>query len=510
MDLELQKTDINESVVISSVAASQNLDTQLSLPDYCSDIKRILKCTVEPGISNVSLKGERLSATGGVVVRLIYVGEDDTVDCYETETDLSVMGEIKNPPQNALVFAKAKTDYINCRATSQRRVSVSGNIGVNFIVYSENKREVISDCKNKGMQVRKVKVKARNLVCQGEKSFDLGETVSIDNDKPDIGKIVCTTGYCIIDSHKAVAGKLLIKGELCCDIVYCTQKDDSRLCKVTHTMPVNQIIDLAGIDEKSLCDVSAKLLRLMVNVKPDSTGKNRLLELAAKVCAFVKCNCVKEFEAVDDCYSTEGEINGKFENYSFFCPAMKIENEKQVRKTVDFSKGIKDILYAWPLEATSKVSAKKDSALVFGSILVALLYKDDKDNITYSEKTVDYEFQEKMQGEAERYSGECDCIVKNITCEMKGKESAEINAEIKLSGEVLSVAEHKLCAQIDEDSMVVKETQNPALIVCFSQKGEKIWDMAKKYSTTVKAICEENGISGDVLSEAGMIIIPSV
>lgn len=64
MPLEIIKNSITQSDTAFCPSVRQNIDMGLNLPDYCTDIKRILKCCVEPGISNVSLKGEKLSATG--------------------------------------------------------------------------------------------------------------------------------------------------------------------------------------------------------------------------------------------------------------------------------------------------------------------------------------------------------------------------------------------------------------------------------------------------------------
>lgn len=510
MDLELKKNRINESVPIANVTARQSLDVQISLPDYCTDIKRILKCTVEPGIGSVSFKGEKISAAGGITVRLIYVGEDDKIDCYETQSDLSVSSEIKNPPENAVVLASVKTDYINCRAMSQRRVSVSGNIAVSFSVCGEKSRELLCECSGMGMQTKKTAIKAQTLTCQGEKSFEMSETVSLDNDKPDIGKIVCAEGYCIIDSKKAVTGKLLIKGELCCDIVYCVDKEGNKLCKIRHSMPVNQIIDLAGIDDKSDCTVKTKLCRLMVNAKADSSGKNRLLEIAARVSAFVKCSAVKEFEAVDDCYSTDYEIKAKYESRDYICPAVKINEEKEVRKTLDFQKGVKEILHIWAPESVAKVGIDGEKAKIMCSALLCLLYTDEKGVPAYAEKSLDLEYEEKIQGKHEKLTGEANCFVKNISCTVNGKDTAEVTADIKVDGEICSVTSRKLCKDVIVDETAPKNSNAPALTVYFSQKGEKLWDIARRYNTTVKAVKDENTLSGDMISEAKMLMIPCV
>ena len=55
-----------------------------------------------------------------------------------------------------------------------------------------------------------------------------------------------------------------------------------------------------------------------------------------------------------------------------------------------------------------------------------------------------------------------------------------------------------------------KNTEDTALTLYFCNKGEEIWDIAKKYNTTKQAIQSENSISGDVTEKEDMMLIPWV
>ena len=54
-------------------ASEQPVDIELSLPDYCPDIERILKCRICPGITSGVITGDRLDVDGNVTVRLYYL-----------------------------------------------------------------------------------------------------------------------------------------------------------------------------------------------------------------------------------------------------------------------------------------------------------------------------------------------------------------------------------------------------------------------------------------------------
>ena len=45
-------------------------------------------------------------------------------------------------------------------------------------------------------------------------------------------------------------------------------------------------------------------------------------------------------------------------------------------------------------------------------------------------------------------------------------------------------------------------------MIYYASDGEKIWDIARKYYTSVNAIKSENDIEEDVIQTDGMILIP--
>ena len=41
------------------------------------------------------------------------------------------------------------------------------------------------------------------------------------------------------------------------------------------------------------------------------------------------------------------------------------------------------------------------------------------------------------------------------------------------------------------------------------KNGEELWDIAKRYGASMMRIMEENELDGDIVKEAGMLLIPA-
>ncbi|WP_305116495.1 DUF3794 domain-containing protein, partial [Acutalibacter muris] len=49
------------------------LDTEYNLPDYCTDIQKILKCRAVPEVSSYMIAGDTLTCDGVCDIRVLYL-----------------------------------------------------------------------------------------------------------------------------------------------------------------------------------------------------------------------------------------------------------------------------------------------------------------------------------------------------------------------------------------------------------------------------------------------------
>ncbi|MBQ7296319.1 MAG: DUF3794 domain-containing protein [Clostridia bacterium] len=509
MDFKPEKKKLTLSQLFMSLTSQQNVTAEISLPDYCSDIKRILKCIITPSVTSVSSMGENITANVTADIRLIYVGEKDKIDCYETQKELAFTSKCKALPAEAIISPKAKTNYVNCRATSQRRISVEGNVAVSFDIFTAAEKEVLTSCSGKGVETKKEIISYERLICQREKVFDMGETLQVPSDKGAVGKIIRTGAYAVLDSKKAVSDKLLIKGQLCTQVLYCVEGEEGRVSLLNHSMPISQIIDLPGIDENTSCSVRLNVRCLSVQRKSDSASNGSLLEIGAKVAAFCKCTAKEQVCTVEDCYSTSHEIETEYALEEFLSPIESVNRQKTVKHTLDFSSlDIANITDIWCSDALCSMKGRGDTAKGECSLTVSMLYLDSKGVPGYGEKNVDFNFETKLPEKSEQLLCNMHCQVRSVDSTLTAKDKVEVKIENGIFAEIYSCLNKKILRSIEVKAE--KENKDTApLTVYFPSKGEKLWDIARRYSTTAEEIRKENSIEGDTAESEDMLLIPA-
>lgn len=509
MDCKIEKQKLKCDELWQEISAQQNIETEITLPDYCSDIKRILKCILRPGINNISIAGENANAVGKVSLKLIYVNEKDKIDCYEGSEDLSVSAIVKDMPENAVMSAETKVNYVNCRAVSQRKITVEGNIALVLKIYCEKSKELTENIGGAGVQCRKKELQYEDLICRKEKVFDMGETAKVPQGKAPVGKILRVCSRATLESKKAVADKLLIKGDLYTDILYLSEDEEGRVDKITHSMPISQIIDMPGIEEDSLCSVILKVRQVSAQRKADSSSQGRLVEIAAKCSAMVRCSQIKTAYVIDDCYSISHRMKSEYALEEFCFPVHTMSEQKTVTCSLDMPSDVSAVLDIWCSDLKSDMKGKGDKATANCSMALGVLYLDGKGVPRFSEKNADFEIGCKLKASYEHLRCNIDTQVRDIEHKIIGKDKLEIKMKVGVICEISSSDSLRVLrdVKIAEEN---KNSDDTALTLYFCSKGEDLWDIAKKYNTTKEAIQTENSISDDVTQKEEMILIPWV
>lgn len=510
MDNLKDNTLFNTVETVLSESAEQSIDTQINLPEYCSDIRKILKCFVVPNIFACSISGDRVNADGEAVIRVLYTGEGGKLECYEQSVPFSKYAQLGEYEGDLCVKPSAKTEYVNCRAASQRRISVSASISVKFCVTCL-KKERLTAKGEEAFETLCESVSCSMPVALTNKPFDMSETAVLEDSDAPVACIIRTDTHAVLDSVKTIADKMLIKGDMVTDVLYCTDSDNGTAGKYRHSMPISQIIDLDGADEDSLCSVDIKVLSSLVSFKADSEGKNTLLDISVKAIACVNAYDNHEVEVVCDAYSTEYETAAEYKNMFFKNHLFTYRETKQLRENFDMSSlSLSEIIDVFACSCDGTAQSSGESTVCRGETAVGILCKNSEGEYAYTEKTLEFDFDCAGKMTAKAVSAKPEFTVTDISGKLSSGGNVEIGMTVLVTMPVFEECEKKVCVRLETDESRVKAPCDCPLTVFFSSSGEKIWDIAKRYNTTSERIREDNDISGDEIEEKTLLLISSV
>ncbi|MBQ5346698.1 MAG: DUF3794 domain-containing protein, partial [Ruminococcus sp.] len=304
MEYDLKKTAVGVISKSLDAVSEQPVDIDFTLPDYCSDIEKILRCRIIPKIYNRNLSGGQLQIDGTTVVNIIYTDSKNNVRACEQSIPFNASFSLKDIPDNPVIETYTKCEYLNCRPLSPRRLTVHGAFSLYAKVNSKGSLELYSPESDSPLEynTKDITVSTVSALCQEQ--FSAGDELRVVN-KPPVELVLDSDVRANITDYKIIPDKLMFNGELNVRLLYLSGGDKSSVEQVDYSIPFSKIVDCNGLDENTNAAVSLSLLSYDVRLKSDILSENPVVNIDSRLCATVTGFENENVTIVLDAYSTD-------------------------------------------------------------------------------------------------------------------------------------------------------------------------------------------------------------
>ena len=508
MEYELEKNCIGQLGSALDTAIEQPVDIDLTLPDYCPDIERILSCKLCPKVYTASLGSDRLSVEGGARVRIMYVdSERGCLRSYEYTQPFSESIPVGGGITDCAVTVEAKPEYVNCRALSPRKLSLHGAFSLRARVSVRSELNWFSYSKDDDLQTRKESMEVSDLCGLCSESFSVQEEIPVGSDKG-IVSLLSHRLSARITELKAIRDKLMLNAELKLELMYLSDIETRKTDCMSYSLPVSRVIDCKGADENTVIDGRLDVMSDELRLGGDALDGSALLSLEAKLGFSAVCYSEKEIEVIRDAFSTEREIEARTAPFSCvrsmlcasFCDIGKAE------LTVDDS--ISQIIDVHCEKLTASPVTADGGITVETKLCISVMYVDYEGEIRCVERDTEFCFKPDTGGR--------DCAqalragVESLSFRLADSHKVEIRAEICCR---LTVCKRGSCSAVtfvgaDDDKP--PRGRGGSLILYYTDSGDNIWDISKRFSSRPEDIIAENDLEGDTVDGGVMLLIPTV
>lgn len=511
MDYSVKKEALNVCEPIFDGVVEQPVDLDFSLPDYCPDIKKILKCQICPQISSRNISGDKLYIEGNAGISLIYLDEESlSIRCCEHTSPFSVSINLKNSPQDAIILTKVKIEYVNCRAVTPRRLDIHGAFSIFTKVKCKKEKSVVCDIDGEGIEKKKTSTTCNNIIGLGQQYFNIEEVIDKGAKQPDIEYILKTSVNIELLDYKTLQNRVMINATANIKVVYISDIEYSNIETLEHSVPISQIIDIEGVQDNCPCDVNLEVLNHSINIRPSDSDQNNLLSFECKIGASAVAYEEKEVDVLSDVYSIDYESEPKYERVTLSSLLDKIEETYTLKSSIELGDpGITELIDAGGDITNVKCFIKEGQINFEGKINVCILAKDGEEVPFYAERLVEFEHGYRLKGEANSAFCEDNVTLRSCECRLIGRNTIEMIAELQVNANVYADNKYMSITDIFVDGEKPKEKdKKTAITLYYAEPGEELWDIARRYCTSVEKIKEENDIEEDKLQDRNMLFIP--
>ncbi len=498
----------NENLSINKLVCEKKemifVEGDMIVPDSKPDILNTVDTSGTVCVYKKELLDNKVKIDGNINTYIMYIADeaDDNVRGLNTNLDFSQIINVDNCNENMLLETEIIKKSMECKVLNGRKISIKVGIEINIKIYSNEENQMINSVKGcEELQILEKSINVNSLVGHGTTKAYVKDTLVIDN-ADNLGEILKADISLIDKDIKISYNKVLTKAEACIKVMYLTEENEIKY--VDTKMPIVGFIDIQNVSEENVCDANYEIKNMVL--KPNSIEEHSIyIELEVEISCIAYEN--KNINLIQDMYSPCEDV--KFDKKTIKTVMSKC-NRKEICKITDtvkvdeLSNGRLINVNVLPIITAQK---KNNGKLIYeGEIELNFIYSTSnslsskKINISMEHTINNIEDVEKMNICEQIDVNSQDFIVQsggNIECNIELAFNISISRDVQIDViEGVEIEENRSC-------------EDYSLIMYIVKEDDTLWNIAKKYKTTIDNIVKVNSIdNSDIIHPGDKLYIP--
>ena len=508
MKVTTSKETLNINQVIGQKTDAFIIEEDFVVPDIKPDILNIVDATGIICIYKKEVVDGKVKIDGSVNAYVMYLADDEKSSIRSMNTVLNFSQTIEfNDNVKAGMFLESNINLktVECKVLNGRKVNIRAIIDLNLKVLSNEEIEFVKGIDDiKDIQLQNTSLNLDSLIGNEFTKIYAKDTIVIDS-ADNLLEIMKSDISIINKETKISYNKILVKADACIKIMYLTE--DNRICTTKSLIPIMGFIDVPDIKDEDLCDIRFEVKNIVI--KPNSIEEHSIyVEIELDVMASVSKN--KQMNIIQDLYSPT-------ENLIYKQKKIKAISKKNI---------IKDICSVRNNQYIEEIGNKKiydidvytnilnrnmlNGKIVYeGEITLKILY--DSDSISkFVSKSITIPFTHDINCEEIDNTSdvETDIQIKTQDFTVLSDTSIDISVDMEFIVNIVNNRSIQVIEEVDIDEK--RNTDNSSLTIYFIKQGDTLWNIAKRFKSTIDAIVQINDIEDEnKLSIGQQLFIPN-
>lgn len=517
MSINMIKEEIKTDKVICQKYSQTMVESDVIVPDVNPDIKKILEASGIACITQKMIQPDKILLRGNVHMTVLYVpdGTDSgkikslssssefshTIDCRGITPDMQLSAEI--------VSLSFDTTLIN-----SRKLSLRCTIGIGAKVSCSVVLPISTDIENNStIALKKEPLRLISETGTAESQIILRQQLELSGGKPPISEVLRVTAVPSSTGLDIMDGKAVAKGQVKICMLYTADTPDEEIQFMEYMLPFTEILDISEIAEGMDGEIDYNINDMYYEVRDDSDGELRNLGIELVLSAIVKGSELYDINAITDAYSLSSALDCTSKTYHI---EQLLDNStaelthKDQAKLPPMLPAIGQVCDIGSGVSIDRISAENDHITVYGTIHTSILYLSDDADTPVSEFNHNTEFSHEfaVSGAGSDTTCDAEAFMEDVSYTLTSNNSLDLRFVLGLSVKSLKTGDVVI---VDELSEYTPDEQPklPSIVIYFVQKGDTLWNIAKRYRTTVDSIKSLNSLESDTIYPGQKIKITS-
>lgn len=502
--MEIKKKSVRALRVKSKASSQVTFDEDYNIPDIKPDVGRMIQSKGDMVMDEVRLSDGRAFLRGNLNVDLLYVGEDEG-EIYSLSAKLP-MEEIINLEGIAggdKMCLKWEIEDLSLYVIHSRKLNIKAIVTFYAVVDEPTEIRLPISVGDESVSVRKKKVCLMSLHVHKKDTMRVKEDIQLVSNRPNIRELLWHTIEARGIDLRPEDNVVKVKGELAIFVLYAGDDEGNPLQWMEYSLPFGGEVECPECRDELIPNIEVSMIHQGIEVKPDSDGEERIFQADVVLELDMKMYKEEEHDIVLDVYTPLKECvnHGKKE----ILDSLLVRNSSKCRLTdrveVKETQGkVLQICHSMGRIKIDKSAIVEDGILVEGIVLLKVLYIIGNDDMPFYSMETMIPFTH--VAEARGITKECTYFLQTdmeqLSTTMVDSNELEVKATVGINVLVLNSREEMIIEKVEEQPLDRNKIQNmPGITVYMTGEGDTMWDIAKRFYTTVDEICRINELEGD-------------
>lgn len=501
MELELQRTLLEDYQLTADMILTQEEVLESIVPDAFPDISRIVSAFGSAFLTTKQLGSGTIKVMGTANISILYMPEGDPKPrALTVSIPFQCNGDDPKIKESDHLHINILSTIPDVRLINPRKLFVKAELKLGAKVYAGCSREVVCDlASNDDPTIQKLWKKSEHFAISAvmEKAFEFSDTLRQSSSKPHMDDLLLYSVVPFTMDARYIGRKLVCKGELLLSALYCS---GTELNANRFELPFSQVLDLDSDFDEGKPDVNIYLKHTSCILRDGE------LEVTVEAVLQASLWSHRDITLLCDIYSTSASLDTE-RTSGVLCTSCEWESSREgARQFCESGIPARQVLDC-SLTLSSVTTQQTQELTEFDTVgEVCILYLSE-DNALCS---VSYRVPVKHSIE------NVDGILCKCSCRLAGEVIAvpvtggfEVRFEtefIKLKTKQEAVS---YIAAVKRENTVEKTGQNPSVMIRMVDHGESLWEIAKSCGATIDDICRANELTSEAVIPGTILLIPT-
>ncbi|MDO4272963.1 MAG: DUF3794 domain-containing protein [Eubacteriales bacterium] len=502
--MELRKESVQMLRVKSKATSQVTFDADYNVPDVKPDIGRMIQNKGDVSMEEVRLNDGHAFIKGSLNVDLLYVGEEEgKVYSLSAKLPLEETLNLEGIVSGDKMCLKWEIEDLSLHLIHSRKLNIKAIVTFFAVVDELAGIQLPVSLQDDNISVRKKRVRLMSLCVHKKDTLRIKDEITLASNKPNIQELLWHTVEVRGLDLRPEDNVVKAKGELFVFSLYVGDDEGNPLQWLEYSLPFSGEVECGGCTEELIPNIEVSVMHQGIDVKPDADGEERLLNVDVVLELDMKLYREEEHDLILDVYTPLKECIPQVHTEALESLLIRNFSKCRLSDRVEVKETQGKILQLCHSQGKVKIDKTKiveNGIQVDGIVLMKVLYIVGNDDMPFYSMEAMIPFTHVVEArditEDSVYYLQAD--LEQLSTTMVDSSEIEVKATVSLNALVMRREEELIIDRVEERPLDMKKIQSmPGITVYIVKPRDTLWDIAKRFYTTVDEIRSLNELADE-------------